>query len=516
MNTRRLTSSAALLALFVGVTLAPARPDPPRSADPPMAGDLLVASLDVAKVWEHKAFAPVREARGKLEFAWAVQSLLGLAPTELERVTLVQTRADGPLVVGLTGRKAIDPAAVAKTLTRTPRIAGPKPPIGGAAVAPGAEFPFVVPVTARTVLLAPEGVTAAELSRLGKVVAGESKHALAVRLDGAGLKALLGDQLPDGLRAASSAELTADLPDDRTAKLALSLTYADAAGAKKAVPAVASVLKDVAKWAAGREQASNVGATGAFARPLFEGLAKTAKVAGDGPRVVVSADLDAADLVARVVTATPDAVLTGQGGSVAENNLKQILLAMHNHESAFNRLPANSYDKDGKPLLSWRVHILPYIEQDAVYRQFKLDEPWDSPHNLPLSKVVMKVFAVPGRVTEPGHTYFRAFIGPKNVKPEYRPWLTEGDSKGISLLSITDGTSNTIVVAEAAESVPYSKPDDLVYDGVVPVPALGGPTGRFLVGFGDGSVRTLRRDRVDDKNLRAMITVAGGEIITIP
>lgn len=147
---------------LAAVALASARPDPPTGAA--ATGDLLVASVDVARLWDHKAFVPVREARGSLEFAWLVQSLIGLTPAELDRVAVVQSKAGGPLVVAVTGRKAVDPAAVAKTLTRTPRAAGPKPPVRAAFVAPGAEFPFVVPVNDRTVVLVPTGVDAAELT----------------------------------------------------------------------------------------------------------------------------------------------------------------------------------------------------------------------------------------------------------------------------------------------------------------------------------------------------------------
>src|SRR4051794_14898536 len=65
----------------------------------------------------------------------------------------------------------------------------------------------------------------------------------------------------------------------------------------------------------------------------------------------------------------------------SQNNLKQIALAFHNYESANGFSPADISDKDGKPILSWRVAILPYIEEDALPRQFKLDEPWDSENN---------------------------------------------------------------------------------------------------------------------------------------
>ncbi len=60
-------------------------------------------------------------------------------------------------------------------------------------------------------------------------------------------------------------------------------------------------------------------------------------------------------------------------------------LAMRNYESAYGHLPpAVVYGENGQPLYSWRVLILPYIEEDELYRQFKLDEPWNSPHNIQL------------------------------------------------------------------------------------------------------------------------------------
>ena len=64
------------------------------------------------------------------------------------------------------------------------------------------------------------------------------------------------------------------------------------------------------------------------------------------------------------------------------NNLKQIGLAMHNYHAQQNKFPGAAItNKQGKPLLSWRVAILPLLDQQGLYEKFKLDEPWDSPHN---------------------------------------------------------------------------------------------------------------------------------------
>jgi hypothetical protein len=152
-----------------------------------------------------------------------------------------------------------------------------------------------------------------------------------------------------------------------------------------------------------------------------------------------------------------------------------------------------------------------------VYQQFKLDEPWDSPKNKPLADIVIKTYVHPGRVFTPGETYYRAFVGPKNVKAEYRPWLLEGESKGPRIpASFPDGTSNTVLVVEAGEGVVWTKPDDLPYDGVMPVPPLGGPSGQFTAVFGDGSVRTMRRAQLGETNLRRIISIADGQVVNIP
>src|SRR6266567_906780 len=67
----------------------------------------------------------------------------------------------------------------------------------------------------------------------------------------------------------------------------------------------------------------------------------------------------------------------------SRNNLIQIVLAIHNYESTFGNLPpAAVRDKSGKPLLSWRLAIAPYLEADDVYRKIHFDESWDSPHNI--------------------------------------------------------------------------------------------------------------------------------------
>src|SRR5262249_21734482 len=106
------------------------------------------------------------------------------------------------------------------------------------------------------------------------------------------------------------------------------------------------------------------------------------KVEQEGTRVVVSRRLDQ-DLANGLITAVAQ-VRVATRRMQSTNNLKQIALAMHSYHDTMGRFPpAIVRDKEGKPLYSWRVLLLPYLEQQNLYNQFKLDEPWDSEHNRP-------------------------------------------------------------------------------------------------------------------------------------
>jgi RNA polymerase sigma factor (sigma-70 family) len=191
------------------------------------------------------------------------------------------------------------------------------------------------------------------------------------------------------------------------------------------------------------------------------------------------------------------------------NNLKQIALAMHNYADQHGHFPAADItDEEGRPLLSWRVAILPYIEQDALYRQFKLDEPWDGPNNKRLLAQMPPTYASPGmRTSEPGMTSYKVFTGKDTAFPR---------TKGVTFAEITDGTSNTLMAVELAPPVPWTKPEDIPYSAKAPLPKLQGPfPGGFLAAFCDGSVRFISSN-VDEQTLRALITRNGGEVVNIP
>ncbi|MCI0681002.1 MAG: DUF1559 domain-containing protein [Gemmataceae bacterium] len=188
------------------------------------------------------------------------------------------------------------------------------------------------------------------------------------------------------------------------------------------------------------------------------------------------------------------------------NNMKQIGLAMHNYHDVHKSLPpAAICDANGKPLLSWRVAILPFLEGDNLYKQFKLDEPWDSDHNKRLIAQMPPTYVIPAAPLKPGETHYRVFVGGGAMFDL---------SKGARFVDVTDGLSNTLMVVETFESVPWTKPDDIAYDAKKPLPKLGGfyANGIFNAGLGDGSVRALRTN-LTEATLRALITRAGGEVV---
>jgi hypothetical protein len=200
----------------------------------------------------------------------------------------------------------------------------------------------------------------------------------------------------------------------------------------------------------------------------------------------------------------------------AANSLKGIGLAFQAYQERHGRLPpAALRDREGRPLLSWRVLLLPYLECQELYRQFHLDEPWDSPHNKPLLDRMPRIY-YPGRgysQVDPSKTYYQVFVGKG----------TPFESEGLTLEKIdaADGCANTILVIEAGESVPWTKPEDLPYAADHPLPPRGdfyrdeyyvNPRGRFLALFADGSCRCFFQD-TPEHLLRPLVTWNGGEAV---
>src|SRR5262249_20669195 len=140
------------------------------------------------------------------------------------------------------------------------------------------------------------------------------------------------------------------------------------------------------------------------------------------------------------------------------NNLKQIVLAFHNYESAYGSFPAAAIcDKAGKPLLSWRVAILPFVEQDNLYQQFHLNEPWDSEHNKKLLAMMPRIYVADGGDAKMPAMPAEGDGVPATQRTNYRVFVGGGAAfdlrKGVKITDFTDGTSNTIMVVETSATV---------------------------------------------------------------
>ncbi len=192
------------------------------------------------------------------------------------------------------------------------------------------------------------------------------------------------------------------------------------------------------------------------------------------------------------------------------NNMRRIVLAIINYaDTNQGRMPAHAiYGKDGKPLLSWRVQILPFIEQDNLYKQFHLDEPWDSEHNKKLLARMPDVYrGLNAKRNREGRTVFVVPVGPQAAFHAGREGLKFP-------ASFADGTSNTVlaVAADDAHAVPWTKPEDLPFGPKHPAAGLGRLPRGYLVGMADGTVNFLSAT-IDPKALLPAFTPAGGEVL---
>jgi prepilin-type processing-associated H-X9-DG protein len=198
------------------------------------------------------------------------------------------------------------------------------------------------------------------------------------------------------------------------------------------------------------------------------------------------------------------------------NNLKQIGLAMHSYEMAHGTLPpAYVADEDGKPMHSWRVLLLPYMERSDLYDMYDFDEPWDSPNNRALANMMPNIYACPssdGATTN--QTSYVMIVGANTI--------SDGPT-GRKLSDIRDGTSNTIMIVEAAGcGFNWMEPVDLNADEITYQINDGSGNGIRSnhpgcanAAFCDGSVQDLS-EATAPEDIKAMTTINGGEVIGDP
>jgi hypothetical protein len=196
------------------------------------------------------------------------------------------------------------------------------------------------------------------------------------------------------------------------------------------------------------------------------------------------------------------------GELTKEEELKYLAVAFHNYRDLYHswpiwsQAPMDQFDKDGKPLLSWRVHLL-QVDQPALFEEFHLNEPWDSEHNIKLLDKIPPSYARPGLGSK---TTVLAIVGPGA--------FYEGKTGSTDL---RDGSANTIMFVEASpeKAIPWTKPEDLSFDPKSPKSALGTISeDHFYAVFANGAVVKLRSD-IPDESFTALITRSGGEKVNI-
>lgn len=523
-----------LALLLAGVTVAPAA-DPP--AVPPDSA--VFAHLDVAAIWDSKLGETVRTAKAR-DVDAALQSFVNLTGFPVSQVKAVSVclpnlkqPADAEvLAVFITCRQPYERAALVRGLTAALKNEDVKAKdADGVLTFTRGRTPYRIetptPATIRLFLGDADkrlagGRADGPITPALKAAVGGATVAVGVNL-AALPDEIRSEELPPEIRPfqpllkADALILTGKLSQD---DLALDLrvrTPGKPADAEKSLAVGVDFLKGaLTALAAQVEQGKE-----ADAKPLAALAKQAAAMVGgatvgtDGPdatlKLTAKADLGFAPILRQVFGpgGPGDKVEIASGRAVATNNLKQLGIAMHYYHDAFGVFPpAAIVDKKGKQLLSWRVAVLPYIGHDDLYKKFKLDEPWDSPANKKVfeENPMPKVFALPG-LTKDGDktTYFRVFSGKGAMFDPVIPTRIAG---------ITDGTSNTIMIATGKDAVAWTKPDELTFDPAADPRELVSDfyNGGFLVTMGDGSVRLVRK-AVDANILKALITRSGGEVI---
>ena len=233
----------------------------------------------------------------------------------------------------------------------------------------------------------------------------------------------------------------------------------------------------------------------------------------DGKQVLVtlSADYATAGVLVGLLLPAVQAAREAARRAQSVSHLKHIGLAMHNFHDTYRALPAAyNMDADGKPLLSWRVHLLPFLDQIILYEQFRLDEPWDSPHNRQLIPQIPQVYQSPSSRAPLGKTNYlavrgegMAFIAPKQA---------DTTPRGLPFRDFTGGLSNTVMVVEANDqsAVEWTRPVDFEPNLERPLDGLLGlRPGMFQALFADGSVRALN-EAIDPELLIRLFMKADG------
>ena len=513
-----------------------------------------MVSVNVAQLWDAPALKPLHVGLAKIQGKWTkgFEDEYGLKVEEVERVTYYwsgymeeERRPEAFRIV--TARKPFDRAKLVKA-----HGAVPAEEITNKEIAPwvarlaGKNIFFrntspIIFADDRTLIFAPSigpadvqvtdflkvlGDTTPKVTEgpLADALAAAGKHTLVAGIDFFPVRKALADlpALPAEFKPLSTmaqAErglFTFDFGP--TLKATAKLTFFDVDTAKKAEPEGKKVYElALSKLGAFRKLKDRDGETDAVLRPLFDfatAALDRADVKRDGQVLSASVGGEIEATMKKTLAALPPWVDVTSDRMKSAENLKQIGLSMHGYFDSNEVLPQDITDKDGKAILSWRVHVLAFCD-DALYKKIDRTKPWDDAANKSFVEQMPEVFKYYGQGREPkekGFTYFQMFTAPEAVEGG-NPFLVPG--RKIGFQHITDGTSNTFMVVEGETAVNWLKPGDLPYSAKK-LPKLGdAKTGKFLVVMGDGSVRRLDAKKLGNEKLHALITIDGGEVVNI-
>jgi len=460
---------------------------------------------------------------------------LGLTPDQIDRLTLVKASFQTPqFELALVSASApVDrkkvlaaaaPAGKEEKTTDGPLFADPD----GRAVLFLGDAIFVVGPTdaVREFLRRPTGQDAGRGFDCTELARTSQKHTAAAGVNVRAFAKQFGDDLPPDaepfspLLRAKSALLTVDAGEKVEASLHVTFKKElDAIDGEKGLAAVMDLFRGaIDQEVEGFSQSSDPPALLEMLTEL-ERAAKAAAVErrGVGLQVNVSFKIEP-KAVEKGGEQAADRVRAAAARATSWANLGRLARALRDYEASYGTLPTQAiYDEHGKPLLSWRVALLPYLslEADNLYKQFhrdaagRFDEAWDSDHNKKLLEKMPAVYAFPGddRALKAHETYYQGFAGPHAVFDKF-------DNKiGLKLVQISDGTRNTLLLVESAKSVPWTKPEDVPFDEGKLLPRVGGHfKNGFQMALCDGRVRMLPLT-IKEETLRALITCDGGEVI---
>lgn len=226
-------------------------------------------------------------------------------------------------------------------------------------------------------------------------------------------------------------------------------------------------------------------------------------------QVDVTFEGDGASLAIATVVALPALQQAREAArrTQSQNNLKQIGLAFHLYHDAHGHFPPPVLiGPDDKTPYSWRVAVLPFLDQKALYEQYDRTQPWDSEHNQKVLEQMPPQFKSPNDDAGSTNAAYFVLTGQDTAAGE-----TNGE--GTKIPDITDGMANTLLVVESKLDIPWTKPEDIPYSPDTALPKFGGFHKPGFFGLrADGSV-TYFSEHIDENLLRALITRNGGEDI---